>query len=165
MSARFLTISVIPTCILTQRQYRISFWEQSLSDCIVGVIPTAWTALITSQKFHGVYANCPRQILCVFWARGVVLPVKALHNVFIGEVAQKDKRSHCRTSPIPSRCSAQSAAGQRPLKPSRHWICSVLSFTRATLATQNQNLKRFHFFWICFMPVIRQSFNRKRKHS
>lgn len=30
---------------------------------------------------------------------GAVLPVKALHDVLIGEVAQKDKRGQGRTSP------------------------------------------------------------------
>lgn len=119
-------------------------------------------------RFHGVYVK-----YCVsLEPGGAVLPVKGLHNVFVGKVAQKDKRGHCRTSPIPSCCSAQPADGQRLLMLSRHWIFSVLSFTRAAPAALNQNLEISFLLNLfvrtqctgCFVPVIRQSFNTKRKH-
>lgn len=48
--------------------------------CFMGVFPTAWNIISKNKhgffwiefgvRFHGVYADCPCQILCVFWARG-----------------------------------------------------------------------------------------------
>lgn len=82
MSVRFLIISFNPTCILTQSQYRTSFWEQErYKSLYYGYYSHSLNCFNNFSefgvKFHSVYANCPRQILCVFWAREAVLPVKA----------------------------------------------------------------------------------------